>query len=119
MASLPANPPNMRGRAEFQADTVVALLFCAAWAITLILFQIGMGAASRSADLIAVYLASGFYADGLFDQVYAFDADTFFAVPSQLWRDGADIAGFKPDADLFPYIYPPIWAALLAPVAKG
>ncbi len=69
-------------------------------------------------DLSAIYFAAWFYADGQLDQVYA-APEHFFSVPEAPgWRALAEQLG-HPDADILPYLYPPLWTMVLAPLAKA
>lgn len=69
-------------------------------------------------DLTALYLAAHFYAQGAFDLIYLPGPDVFLVDPPAAYLE----AGLAQDAArgdrLTPYLYPPIWAALLAPVTK-
>ncbi|MFT4716128.1 MAG: alpha-1,2-mannosyltransferase [Paracoccaceae bacterium] len=85
-------------------------------AISVLAISISVFANSPSADLMAVYLAGQQYAAGNFDQIYPASADTFnLAVPAS-WRQLAVAHGLG-DMQLFPYIYPPLWAALAGKLA--
>lgn len=68
-------------------------------------------------DLSALYFAAHFYAEGAFDLVYAPGGDVFWVTPPLEWTNFAATQGL-PDAILPAYVYPPVWAALLAPVTE-
>jgi len=65
---------------------------------------------SPSADLMAVYLAAEQFAAGNFDQIYSAPAATFDLSVPDTWRQLAEAQGLG-DIQLFPFIYPPLWAA--------
>jgi alpha-1,2-mannosyltransferase len=68
-----------------------------------------------SADLTALWLAGEFLRDGRPDLVYPADTTVFTMLPPPEWftrQAGRGIAG-----DVFPYLYPPLWAVLAARLA--
>lgn len=69
-----------------------------------------------SADLTALWLAGEFLANGRPDLVYPDDTRIFTMLPPPEWfakaRNG-DAPG-----DVFPYLYPPLWAALSAVLTR-
>jgi hypothetical protein len=69
-------------------------------------------------DLSALYFAAWFYADGQLAQVYAAPETFFSNVEAPSWRALAVELG-HPEADIVPYLYPPLWTLLLAPLAKA
>ncbi|ARE42138.1 putative conserved integral membrane protein [Rhodovulum sp. P5] len=68
-------------------------------------------------DLAAVYMAGHMIATGRPELVYVVSADSFVNTTPKVWQ--ADLqalgAGKQP---AFPYIYPPLWAVLVAPLTK-
>ena len=69
-------------------------------------------------DLSALYFAAWFYADGQLAQVYAAPPNFFSDIEAPAWRALAIELG-HPEADILPYLYPPLWTLLLAPLAKA
>ncbi|MBJ3762669.1 DUF2029 domain-containing protein [Maribius pontilimi] len=65
-----------------------------------------------SADLLALWLAASALADGAPELVYA-SGDLFTLRPPPDWTAMAVAAGYA--GPVYPYLYPPLWAALLAP----
>ena len=65
-----------------------------------------------SADLSAVWLAGGQIAAGHPELVYPPDTTVFTMLPPPEWTPMARAEGME--GDIFPYIYPPIWAQLAA-----
>ncbi|KAF0676626.1 glycosyltransferase 87 family protein [Profundibacterium mesophilum] len=63
-----------------------------------------------SSDLLALHLAAGSLAEGL--PIYAPPELPFTMRPPEGWTARAAAIGH--DAPIYPYIYPPLWAALLA-----
>ncbi len=72
---------------------------------------------AASSDLMAVYLAAREFSAGHLDRIYA-DARPLFdlSVP-QGWPALAARIG-APDMQLYPYVYPPLWAAVFSPVSN-
>ncbi|MAS53016.1 MAG: hypothetical protein CMJ44_00020 [Pimelobacter sp.] len=67
-------------------------------------------------DLSALYFAGHFHAEGLSAEIYASPERFFGQDTPQSWQDAAAAAG-HPDAQTFPYVYPPLWAVLMSPLA--
>lgn len=67
---------------------------------------------AQSADLYALWLAGEFMSLGRLDQIYPQNTVMFdMTTPSQWW---AHVSQSAPDARIFPYLYPPIWAKLMS-----
>lgn len=90
---------------------VLALVIVVVWAVVVFYGSVG----SWPADLSAIYIAGHFYGQGSLDLVYA-SPERFFGsdIPPQ-WLAFRD-QWTTPDNSVFPFVYPPIWAALMAPV---
>lgn len=69
-----------------------------------------------SADLLAVWSAAREVALGNPDQIYTPNAPVFSMRPPEEWLPALRAAGYQ--GDVYPYIYPPLWAWLLAPVVQ-
>ncbi|MCF2871975.1 DUF2029 domain-containing protein [Octadecabacter sp. G9-8] len=70
------------------------------------------GLDTQSADLFAMWLAGDFMAMGRLDQIYPSSAVMFdMTTPSEWWPY---VQATDPDARIFPYIYPPLWAKLVS-----
>lgn len=68
-----------------------------------------------SQDLSAVYMAAHNFAIGNLDGIYASRTPLFdFSVPPE-WKDQASLVGLS-GGQQFPFVYPPLWAAVLAPL---
>ncbi len=68
------------------------------------------------ADIVSPYLAGWFYGHGQPELIYSFaPADMFAHIPPEIWRDTAIRNGYA-GGEIYPYLYPPVWAALLAPL---
>lgn len=67
-------------------------------------------------DLSAVYIAGWFWNHGQPDLIYAFP-DGFFGGQADSW-DAVTSAIAGPDFFAFPYVYPPLWAVLAAPLTE-
>ncbi|SMX31778.1 glycosyltransferase family 87 protein [Actibacterium lipolyticum] len=68
-------------------------------------------------DLAALYFAGKFFANGQTDLIYAAPEGFFGGTPPQ-WVDPIAASGLG-DQVVFPYIYPPLWAAVLAPLSNA
>nr|WP_255553431.1 glycosyltransferase family 87 protein [Maritimibacter sp. DP1N21-5] len=69
-------------------------------------------------DLSAIYYAAKSYGAGHLDLIYDATERVVYNTPPQLWADWAAADGWDVKEIVFtPYLYPPLWAALLAPVA--
>jgi len=67
-------------------------------------------------DIVSPYLAGVFFEQGQFEQIYGFDPISMYNnAPPEAWMIAAEARGSQAPT-LYPYLYPPIWAALLAPL---
>lgn len=85
----------------------VVLIIASATVISVLSFD-----PTLSADFQALWIAGEFYHAGVLDQIYPPEADTFTSSPSIEWVE--HVAAQGQNSAVFPYIYPPIWAALAA-----
>ncbi|MBD3788745.1 MAG: DUF2029 domain-containing protein, partial [Sphingomonadales bacterium] len=69
-------------------------------------------------DLAALWFAGQFWAEGLPDLVYAAPPYFFGDTPPE-WQSLFAAEGSYPGREAFPYLYPPLWAALMAPVTEA
>ena len=67
-----------------------------------------------SADLVAVWLSGLEFGQGHFDRIYPRSGGLFTMQPPDGWLELARAVGH--DGPVYPYIYPPLWAALLSPL---
>lgn len=67
-------------------------------------------------DLLATWLAAAFFDAGQVAVIYPADTHVFTLTPPSEWAAVAVQLGHE--GPVFPYIYPPLWAALLAPVTQ-
>ncbi|PTX57058.1 uncharacterized protein DUF2029 [Litoreibacter ponti] len=72
---------------------------------------------TTNSDFLAVYLAGMSYADGQFDQVYPAAHAVFDLSYPDSWDARAAELGVDADTTLYPFIYPPLWAAVSSLVA--
>ncbi len=91
---------------EKQRAWIVAIVL---WVLLLVLLQIG-----QANDFFAVYLAGKAFSMGDFASVYGPPTEMFSLDAPAAWSAIVDDLGINPDMTLYPYIYPPIWAALSA-----
>lgn len=91
------------------------LLIVAIWGVVMLLAS----AATYPIDFSSVYVASALYRDGAVGLIYPASEAFFWETPPALWKDYADAAAteFGTTAEHYPpYIYPPLWAAVFAPL---
>ena len=93
------------------ASVIIGVLF-----LSILYFALGDNA---PADIVSPYLAGWFFGHGQQALIYGFaPAEMFAQAPPETWLDVASQRGFVGDV-LYPYLYPPVWAALVAPVAAA
>lgn len=93
-------------------DFAIAALIVAAWTASVVAAHWGQW----SIDMSAIYLAGYFAASGEYDMIYA--APPGFFAPGEPVRWGEVLAGYQEAGDrAVPFIYPPIWAFVAAPLA--
>lgn len=98
---------------DARADFRISVLIVSGWlSLTLMVFW-----NSWPPDLSALYFAGHFFAIGNMDGVYAAPEGFFGPDFPQLWKDFAAGLG-QDDPSIYPYVYPPIWAVLAAPVTQ-
>jgi len=71
---------------------------------------------TSSPDLMATWLAGHFYGLGQFDQVYPSDLSFYTMNAPSGWWPYLQSLGYSDS--VFPFIYPPIWAAMMAQIAR-
>ena len=67
-----------------------------------------------STDLLAIWLSGLEFGLGNFDRIYPQSGGLFTMQPPDSWLTLARAVGH--DGPVYPYIYPPLWAALLSPL---
>lgn len=73
---------------------------------------------STSADLAPLVIAARLIAQGRVDAIYAHDPGYVDIFEQHLWIATADAVGYS-DARYYVYLYPPLWAAVLAPFVSS
>ncbi|WP_152544564.1 glycosyltransferase family 87 protein [Actibacterium mucosum] len=91
--------------------TALAVAALAGWC----LFQFWRMWSAFPPDLSALYMAGYLHAEGMYDLIYARPSGFFGGTPREWW-------GILPRLGLsgenvLPYVYPPLWAGLLSPIA--
>jgi alpha-1,2-mannosyltransferase len=107
LAQVPASP----GKAALIA--AVALTAAVLGLYGAIIIPIGTGA-----DLAPLVIAARLFAQGRVDAMYAHDPGYVDIFDQHLWIAAAEAVGFT-DGRFYIYLYPPLWAAALAPFACG
>ncbi|HHB80909.1 MAG TPA: DUF2029 domain-containing protein, partial [Aliiroseovarius sp.] len=98
--------------AEFLKDHAIAYFALVAALLGAALF----GPIAPSRDLLALWLAGEAVANGLPEQIYPPAAELFIMQPPEGWYLHAAEMGWA--GEVFPFIYPPIWAWVMAPVTE-
>lgn len=97
---------------EASTKTTIYIVLCLIIAAYGCLVSTLGGLSHQSADLFALWLAGDFWAMGRFDQIYpALDTNFDMRTPTEWWPY---VSATDPDARIFPYLYPPIWAKLMS-----
>ena len=99
-------------RLEDRADLQISIVLLASWAAITIAAKWG----NWPPDLSALFMAGHFWSMEDFGQVYA-APPAFFGAGVESWALEIERLGFGGET-FFPFVYPPIWAALAAPLAK-
>ncbi|MFQ5624019.1 MAG: glycosyltransferase family 87 protein [Paracoccaceae bacterium] len=99
--------------AAFRNRWLWPVLLSLAWMAGLLLWQWNV----HAPDFSALYFAAEAFARGETAQVYAINANIFGGTVSREWAEMAFESGYS-GKNLYPYIYPPLWAALIAPVTE-
>lgn len=68
-------------------------------------------------DLTAIFYAAKSWNEGLAGLIYVPGPETFLVTPPAEWVAWAEADG-QPEPLLTPYLYPPLWAALFAPLTQ-
>ncbi|MFM2354711.1 MAG: hypothetical protein RLZZ528_447 [Pseudomonadota bacterium] len=102
-ATAPPAPP-ARG------DLAGAWLLAALWAAVMLALRWG----TWGEDVAALYMAGHFWRQGAFDMLYL-APEGFFGGSPPGWLPAMQALGIG-DRIAFPFVYPPIWAAALAPL---
>ncbi|WP_198037862.1 glycosyltransferase family 87 protein [Rhodobacter xanthinilyticus] len=103
----PSAPLSSRARA-------LGLLLLALWAAWAWAWASGIW----HADLAAIWFAGHLHATGADDLIYA-APDLFFGGTPPAWAPLQESLGADAQNIAFPYIYPPLWAGIVAPFAEA
>lgn len=80
------------------------------------LYSLIGNAKSPSPDFYAMWMAGRAWAEGDIGSIYPLNTGVFDLLAPQSWYDHARDIGYQDE--LFPFIYPPLWAVLAAPLTK-
>ncbi|MDF2231538.1 glycosyltransferase 87 family protein [Albimonas sp. CAU 1670] len=106
-----------RGRASGPAGAVALAVL---WVAALLLSQAGrLADPTAELDFASLHLAARFVALGRPEMIYAFPAAEMYLGPPEAWAALAAAEGLDPGLSIFPYVYPPLWANLCAPLATA
>ncbi len=95
-----------------QSDIRGAALLLAGWTVSVVYAYWNVW----SIDMSAVYMAARFAALGEWAQVYNAPPDFFSKDIPERWASELSALGHAGEFPV-PYVYPPLWAILLSPVA--
>jgi hypothetical protein len=110
-AVIRPHDPGERTGAPGASALVLAALFL--WALSLVWRNWG----TFSPDLSSLYVAGHLWSIGRIDLLYA-APEHFFGGEATVWHPYLDALGIPKGDYAFPFIYPPAWATLLAPVTQ-
>jgi len=112
---LPRSRPNKRltpGCAFIHGRSMKAFLHSPVAALAVLFFAAALAfdqtLGSRSADLMASWIAGHFLHAGLLDHVYPGYTEAFTPYPHPAWPAFLEDTAYR--GPVFPFIYPPIWA---------
>lgn len=100
-------------RLEDRADLQISLVLLASWVAITITSNWG----NWPPDLSALFMAGHFWSTGQESLIYA-APDSFFGPGVESWANEFARLGHEGEV-FFPFVYPPIWAAIAAPLAKS
>lgn len=101
-------------RLSREQDIRIAYLIAAIWSVLTLMTYWN----HSPPDMAALYFAGYLFKSGQSDLVYAAASNYFVAgeiVPA--WQDAARAIGYA-GGSAYPFFYPPVWAALMAPVTE-
>ncbi len=100
-------------RLEDRADLQISIVLLASWAA----ISVSSNWGNWPPDLSALFMAGHLWANDMSNLIYA-APDGFFGPPVESWQ--TEFAGLgHPNESFFPFVYPPIWAWLAAPLAEA
>ncbi len=94
----------------------IQVLFVTAFAIAAVILAKLKLQTGVSDDLLPAWIAAELFRDQQWQYIYSNDAGHFRMTSPEQWAPYLNAHGF--DAPVYPYVYPPLWAALLAPVTQ-
>lgn len=99
--------------AEHRQDLVRSVALLALWTLAALWLRDGIWAP----DLGSLYMAGWFWSRGEEALIYAAPPG-FFGGVAESWLPALHELGIA-DGNTFPYVYPPLWAAIVAPVTQA
>lgn len=110
---MDSSPARARTAAAFRPalDRALSVVLLALWTVDAVRAQWDEWAP----DLSAVYIAGWLWRTGEAALLYA-APDGFFGGMAASWQPAFEAIGIPPDASVFPFVYPPLWAVLVAPL---
>lgn len=94
-------------------DLSIAVLIALIWAAAMVALHWG----NLKLDTTAIYYAAKSWSAGMPELVYAPGPVPFLVEPPQQWVDWAAAEGWEETVYFTPFLYPPLWAVLFAPIA--
>ncbi|MFZ1726276.1 MAG: glycosyltransferase 87 family protein, partial [Albidovulum sp.] len=110
MTNNATNPSGFLPALSAPQDRTLALMFLALWSAATIILQWNIW----PEDLSAVYIAAALWQQGQPDLIYAIPFG-FYGGTAAEWIPIQEQLGIY-DLGSFPYVYPPLWAVLTAPL---
>ena len=113
MTRSATQPPRFLPALSARQDSILALLFLALWSAATIVLQWDIW----PEDLSALYIAGALWQQGQPDLIYATPFG-FYGGTAAEWIPIQQQLGIY-DLGSFPYVYPPLWAVLTAPLTAA
>jgi hypothetical protein len=110
---MDSNPVKARTVAAFRPalDRALSVVLLALWTVDAVRSHWDEWAP----DLSAVYIAGWLWRTGEAALLYA-APDGFFGGMAASWQPAVEAIGIPPDVSVYPFVYPPLWAVLVAPL---
>ena len=105
----------MTGTPSTRADRSDTLL-AGAVILASVIWSVLTYGGTASPDLMASWLAAEAFSAGAFDQIYPADTHVYTMTVPDTWISSLAAKGYADD--IYPFVYPPLWAALIAPLTE-
>jgi hypothetical protein len=94
-----------------------AAVIAVAAAVVFAVFCLSVFGGEPGADIVPLWVAARLWAAGMPEAIYAADTTVFTLAAPETFTPLARAVGYE--GSVYPFLYPPIWAALLAPLTEA